>query len=386
MAGSVIFKNNSWYAVYRPPAKPGLKPKQKWEKLDVKTETQARRELTKIMARIYEGDYADDERQPLGTFLERWLRVAVKPNLSPATWRCYETKCRLYITPNLGEKQLGKVNALNLDELYASIIRSEENPKGLSQQSVRLVHVILHAALKQAVKWGLINRNPADMVTVRRPPPTHKVVLDGKNTREFLHSVEDSPLRLPVLLLIVTGMRRGELLALRWANVDLDTRTLYVRETVNRIGGKWVVRPPKTQKGLRSIPLSASLVAELRAHKHEQNKRRLRHGTAWTDRDLVIDDGLGEFQNPNSFTDRFMKIARRYGFNEVTPHSMRHGHASLLHLKGIKPKTIQERLGHASIDITMDLYTHVFEGMQEEATDAIEEIIKPPTKRKKGTL
>lgn len=197
--------------------------------------------------------------------------------------------------------------------------------------------------------------------------------MDPDLSKRILEAARGTPIELCVALAIGTGMRRGEILALRWSDVDLDGKVAYVRRTLLETPEGLSFQEPKTERSRRSVTLPKFLVAALRTHKRLQAERRLLLGEAWQAHDLVIEVGDGSPMHPNLLTQAFARLATRRGFDGVRFHDLRHAHATLMLVRGVHPKVVSERLGHAGIAITLDTYSHVIPNLQAEAAAVLDE-------------
>ena len=244
----------------------------------------------------------------------------------------------------------------------------------LSSQTVRLTHVILKEALSHAVTWGLLTRNPSDAVTPPKPEKQEMEMWDVPIIHTFLEAAKDSPYGDLYHLAILTGMRRGELVGLRWEYVNIDERWLSVASTFQRINGRGIViGGPKTNSSRRTIALSGDAIDLLKDTRTRQLERRLAVGPLWQDNGYVFSQADGKPLHPDKVTNAFTKIVRDSGLPHLTLKGLRHAHATLLLAAGVHPKIVSERLGHSNISITMDIYSHVMPGMQEAAAQAIDE-------------
>ncbi len=246
---------------------------------------------------------------------------------------------------------------------------SEKLSNGLSAQTVRHHHTCLHKALQTAVEWGLLARNIADAVTPPRAQQPEMQTWDEDDITTFLEAARQTPYFALFHTALFTGMRRSELLALRWCDLDLLLCQLYVTRSLHVLkGGRVVIRQPKSAKGRRMIALSPLAVSVLREHRGKQALERVMLGAQLKDDDLVFSDPEGKPLLPNTVTHAWIKLVRRTRLKPIRLHDARHSHASILLKLGIHPKIVQERLGHASIQITLDTYSHVAPGLQEAAT------------------
>ena len=327
------------------------------------TEKDAKRKLTELLHQADTGVLIQSGKIRLELFLQDWLKDYVLPNLSPRTAEGYEHICRHHFIPSLGNVTLNGLKPEHLQHFY-----SEKLSNGLSAQTVRHHHTCLHKALQTAVEWGLLARNPADAV---RPPRAQGIEMQTWDSDEiiaFLEAARQTPYFALYHTALFTGMRRSELLALRWCDLDLLLCKIYVTRSLHvLIGGKVIIRQPKTAKGKRSIDLSPLATSVLREHREKQQLDRAMLGVPLKDDDLVFSDLEGKPLLPNTVTHNWIKLVRRTGIKPIRLHDARHSHASLMLKQGTHPKIVQERLGHSSISITLDTYSHVAPGLQEAA-------------------
>jgi integrase len=309
-----------------------------------------------------------------------WLQ-AIAPTIRPATQYSYERNLRLHVLPQLGSTRLAAVDAGALNGLYARLLidgRKDYAGGGLSPRSVRYVHTILHRVFRDAVRWGRLSRNPADAAD---PPREEATARFGTSTwspeelRAFLDAVREDRLCLAYLLLATTGMRRGEALGLRWQDVDLDSGRASILQTVIAVRHQVVFGTPKTVKGRRTVVLDASTVAALREHRRRQAEERLQAGTGWVDSGLIFCGVDGGPLHPERFTRRFSERLRQVGLPPIRLHDLRHGWATMALAAGVHPKIVQERLGHANIGITLDIYSHVTATLHGEAAEKVAELV-----------
>ncbi|MBX5437501.1 MAG: tyrosine-type recombinase/integrase, partial [Alicyclobacillaceae bacterium] len=251
----------------------------------------------------------------------------------------------------------GLLKPYHLRELYGRLQRE----KGLSARYVSQIHTLLHDALDTALKWELVTRNVADNVEAPKPARTRFTVWSLDEVRRFLSAPEVKSHRfyLAFLLALTTGMRIGEILALQWQDVDLDSATLQVRRTITMRGATAEFGPPKSESGERIITLPREVVDALRQHRARQAQEKLLMGPAYHDMDLVIARSTGNVVTPQFLRAKFVRLIEQLGLPRIRFHDLRHTHSSILLELGENLKTLQERLGHASYQITADTYTHV---------------------------
>lgn len=347
-----------------------------------KTEKAAERELGQLMKPAQDGAHVEPSRQTVRMFLEDWI-ATLPGTVAPTTERWYALLVRSYVMPHIGAVPLRAVDAGTLHGLYAALrsagsrkTDADGNAKPLSERTVRAVHVALHRAFDQGVKWRRLAANPADDVTApRQRSTTEWQGWNADELRRFLARVANDRLYGLWYLAAMTGLRRGELCALRWEDFDLETGTMAVRRAmVLTVEHKLVEGPPKSGRG-RAVALDPTTVVELRAHRKRQLEERLAWGQAWTDSGAAFTREDGSQLHPDFLSNVFDRLVGATGLPRVTIHGLRHTHATLALKAGIHPKVVQERLGHASIRITLDLYSHVSPGMQEEAAAKVAALV-----------
>jgi integrase len=335
--------------------------------LYAKTRQEAARRLAEAIRDRDKGLPIVEERQTIEQYLTRWFET-IQPTIGPTSFKKYRQQLLLHVVPTLGGVTLAKLSAQQLQMLYAAKLK-----EGLSGTTVNLLHKIIHRALDDALRLGLIQRNVADMVDPPRRRPFEMNSLTPEQARALLAAAEGSRFEALCILALGTGMRRGELLALTWRHVDLDHGILQVRATMKRYDGHWVIAETKTRRSRRRIALTPSACDALRRHRVRLNEERLALGEAWNDHDLVFPNTIGNPLDDRRMVRRwFRPMLKKAGVPLIRFHDLRHTAATLLLLAGVHPKVVSEMLGHASIAITLDLYSHVLPDMQREATAAME--------------
>lgn len=346
------------------------------------TAAAAEKHLTKILRDLDTGSYVEPDRkaraQTLAMFVrDDWL-PAVKASLRSSTLASYSEKLELHVLPRLGMLRLVEVTPDRLNRLYAQLLESgrRDGKGGLSAQTVGHVHRALYRCLTDAVKWDRIARNPAARAEPPTPKRTTMKVWSAEQLRTFLDHVRDDRLYGAFLLLTTTGMRRGELLGLRWADVDLDAGQLAIRQTLVAIGYRVEYSEPKTERSRRRIGLDPVTVAGLRSWRARQAEERLAWGEAWTDDNgLVFTREDGRPIHPQSLSQFFEKRSKAASLPTIRLHDLRHSYASAALSAGVAPKVVSERLGHSSIAITSDVYQHVLPELDDEAAARVAAVI-----------
>lgn len=344
------------------------------------TKKDAEKRLSELLNQIDNGTFMKPSKTTLAEYLERWLKDYAWSNLSPRTAEGYESIIRQHVIPSIGSLRLAQLKPEHLQQYYSEKMTDGRcDGKGaLSQTTVNHHHTCLHRALKMALKWGLISRNPADAVTPPRPQRTEMQTMNEEEVETFLEFVKKTPYYALFYLNIFTGMRRSELLALRWCEVDLDLCEVSVIRSLHHLhNGSLIFRQPKTVKGRRMIALTPSTALMLREHKKNQEVTKLMLGVGVKDDDLVFSQVDGKPLLPDTVSHAWTKTVKRAGLKHFRLHDGRHTHASIMLKQGIHPKIVQERLGHATISTTLDLYSHVAPGLQEAAARHFDEAFSP---------
>ncbi len=340
------------------------------------TQHEARQRLDQLRAEMAPwATKADFQQDTVGDFLARWL-AAAQPSLKPRTFSRYQEVIELHILPALGRTRLRALGPEQLQRLYSALADD------LAPATIRKTHNVLHRALGQAVKWGAVSRNVAAAVDPPRVPRTEMRPPTLDQARKLLETAATAPDRLLPLwtLAIYTGARQGELLGLKWEDVDFARGTLQIRRTLERIEHAVpVFAEPKSATSRRLVALGPAAVDVLRVHKARQNEERLAAGGYYADYELVFATRAGTPLIRRNVLRDFKLLCDRAGLpGTFRFHDLRHCSATLMLLSGIHPKVASGRLGHATIGITQNLYSHLVEGLDEDAAQRIERAISGP--------
>jgi integrase len=374
----VVKRGKTWSVIVELPRNPQTnKRRQEWHS-GYRTKREALDAEVQLKAASRAGTYVPKSKQFLDDYLTEWL-AAIEPTIRPSTHYSYTRNLRLHVRPSLGSVPVKSVDAGMLNALYACLLQEgskHSHGGGLSPRTVYYIHTILHRALKDAVRWGRLARNPADAADPPRASanshPTRMKTWTADELHRFLEAVSGDALY-PAFLLLATGaMRRGEALGLRWGDVDLQQGRASIHQTVIPVAHKVQFGTPKTGKGRRVVGLDGRTVTALRAHRQRQLELRMSLGAGWNHHDLLFTKPTGEPLHPERFSRAFDRIVNRLGLPRIPLHGLRHTWATLALRAGVHPKVVQERLGHASISITLDIYSHAIPAMQ---TDAAERVV-----------
>ena len=363
--GSIIERGNS----YRVMVSYSENGKRRQVTQTVRTKREAERVKSALLVRIDNGIMAEP-KGTLGEFLIRWLEEYVVPSLSPTTAQGYKHIIFTHINADLGNVNLKNLRPEHLQKYYVGRLS-----KGLSSTTIRHHAMILHCALEHATKWGLLVRNPADAVSPPKIRHTEMRILQQSDIEVVLTETQKTPYYALFFTALMTGMRRSELLGLRWSDVNLTLAELSVNRAMHRLQNHEVIyRTPKSEKSRRVVALSPATCKVLRDHWESQTALRIRFNMLVKDSDLVFSQLDGSPHIPHTISQAWRRIVRRLGLNGVRFHDLRHTCASMLLQQGVHPKIVQERLGHSSISTTLDLYSHVVPGLQHSAANKMDMI------------
>ena len=310
------------------------------------------------------------ESQTLSQFLEKWLDDISRPAVRPKTYLFYRDHIRLHIEPALGKKRLEKLTPADVQRFVNDRLQS-----GLSPQSIRHIISTLRAALNVAVKWQLVYRNVAALVSLPRIQKQEMKFFTPDDAKTFLGSIKGHRLEALFIMALTLGLRRGELLGLHWSDVDLDAATLRVNYGLQRFDGKLHLMEPKTEKSRRVLPLPSLLVAALRAHRTRQLEERLALGSDWQETGLVFVSTVGTPLEPRNLNRTFDALLENAKLSKIRLHDLRHSCATMLLAQGIPQRTLMEILGHSQISLTMNTYSHVLPEMTRAAVGVMDAVL-----------
>jgi integrase len=340
------------------------------------TKREAEAELVRLKAGADRGEYIDASKETLSQFLDRW-EIWASTQVSAKTAERYKELAAHHVRPHLGAMRVQRLKTVHLAELYGKLQRpKKDGGAGLAPRTVGHVHRLLHGVLGQAVKWSIIASNPVTAATPPRVERTEIQILARDQMKAILHALRGHTLYPVAVIGLATGMRRGEIVALRWGNIDLDRGKVKVERSLEQTNGGLAFKSPKTKAGRREIPIPPSIVAELRAHLKAQGEARLALGLGRAGaEDLTFPRANGAAWPPDSLTSEWARAVRVMKLPDVTLHALRHTHASQLIASGLDVVTVSRRLGHSNPTITLNIYAHLFGNTDERAASAVEAIM-----------
>src|SRR5829696_3344409 len=337
-----------------------------------KTRAEVAEKLTRAMADRDNGLDFDAKNVRVGEYLDKWLTDAVRDTVRPSTHERHEALIRRHIKPMLGRLKLKALTPAHVQGLYRDRLDS-----GLSPATVQKVHVVLHKALAQAVRWSLVPRNPTEAVKAPRPAPEEMRPLNREQAKALLETARRERFEALYVLAVTTGLRQGELLGLKWEDVDLENSLIRVRRTLIRNRGRLLLGEPKTKRSRRTVRLTEAAVQALKEHLARQIDQMERLGDLYEDQGLIFATQRGTLVNPTNLRKRsFAPLLEKAGLLPIRFHDLRHTCATLLLSRNVNPKIVSEMLGHATIAITLDTYSHVLPTMQDGAARALEDALR----------
>ncbi|EUB95593.1 integrase family protein [Rhizobium sp. CF080] len=380
MKGHITERSPSkWAIVLDVPDPETGKRRRKWHTFHG-TKRQAETECARLIAELDGGSYIEPAKTTVREFFVEWLKHE-KANVSPKTHQRYEELLLKNVAPILGSITLNKLTAAKIDGAWGKLLESgrRDGKGGLSPRTVGHCRRVMLTAMEQAVTWDLMKRNP---VAVTRPPKVERSKMeafDAPQTSVMLDDLRSSRVFIPALLAALCGLRRGEILALRWRNIDFANAAVAVRESAEQVGTE--VRYKETKSGkARTVALSSTVLEELKRHRLAQAEEQLKIGIRPGDDSFVVAQADGRPLKPVSLTHEWTRLLAKTSLPRIRFHDLRHSHATQLLAAGVHPKIASERLGHSTIGITLDLYSHVMPGMQANAAEQVDAAIKAAKK------
>ncbi|MBX4954322.1 site-specific integrase [Rhizobium lentis] len=380
-----------WAIVLDVPDPETGKRRRKWHKFHG-TKRQAETECARLVAELSGGSYIEPAKTTVREFMIRWL-AHEKANVSPKTHQRYEELLLKNVAPVIGSVIMNKLTPARIDGCWTILLESGRRPKkrregasskaeekkGLSPRTVHHCRRVMLSAFEQAVKWDLLKKNP---VALTKPPKVEKKPMEAFNASQtgvMLDELRKSRVFIAALLAALCGLRRGEIVALRWRDVDFANGTVAIRESAEQVGT--LVRYKETKSGKsRSVALSTTVLEELKRHRLSQAEEQLKVGIRPDENSFIIAQVEGSPLKPVSLTHEWTRLLAKTSLPRIRFHDLRHSHATQLLAAGVHPKIASERLGHSTIGITLDLYSHVMPGMQANAAEQVDAAIKAAKK------
>lgn len=338
-----------------------------------KSRTEVQEKMKVLLREQQQGLLITTPNETVEHFLTQWVEDR-KPSVRVRTYERYECFIRLHVVPVIGKVKMQQLNPQHIKGLYARKLK-----EGLSSTTVNTLHMMLHKAFDDAVKWSIVARNVCDMVDTPQRAHYEMKPLSVEQAKHLLETAKGHPLEALFMLALTTGLRRGEILALKWSDIDFGKRTIQVQRIFTRApGNRYIEAEPKTKKSRRSVTLTVRVVDLLKQHRKRQLEAKLLAGSQWEEHNLVFCTSLGTPFNPSKLIERFNTLVKKAELPHMRFHDLRHSAATILLAMNVHPKIVQELLGHNQISMTMDLYSHVLPGLQEDVIDRLENILDQP--------
>jgi integrase len=338
-----------------------------------KTQAEALDKLRKAQQEDQKGLLATGPKQKLGDYLVQWLEATRKPPMvKPSTYIQYRSVIHHHLVPGLGHIFIRKLTPQHIQAFYAQKMK-----EGVKPRTIAFMHATIHTALENAVKWNLVSRNVSSLVSLPRVEEHVMHPLTSDEIEKLIAVAKGHWLEPVLILAVTTGMRRGELVALRWSDVDLNKGVLHVQRTASRVGSYGIVEnDPKTRSSRRKVVLSNVALKMLKGHRLYQDQIKVKAGNGWKNMNLVFYDEIGGYLSVDKILKEFHALLDKAGLPRMRFHDLRHSAATILLTMGVHPKVVQELLGHSTIAMTMDTYSHLLPSMQKDAADKMDTAFK----------
>ena len=345
--------------------------KQKRKSVYGKTKSDVVNRMQAIQYEVIKGTYIDPCRATLEEWLIEWLETVARTKVKQTTFENYSTYIYKQIIPKIGHIPLKDLKAMHIQNLYNELLKNgrlivrsgKQSQKGLSPRTVHLVHIVLHMAIEYAVKNDMISKNPVNFVTLPDRIKPEIKIFDEKNITNFIKAAKEEHFEVAFLLAICAGLRMGEILGLRWQDVDFDNKCLHIRQqlTVTKENGL-TFSTPKTRSAIRKINIFNELIEPLKKHKRKQKEQRL-STNIWHNNDLVVCTGIGTPMYPNNLRRNYARMLKENYLPQIRFHDLRHTFASYWASKETSVTTLRTVLGHSNAAFTLNTYTHTTDDM-----------------------
>jgi len=338
-----------------------------------KTKSEATEKLERAKLDLRQGIHATGSHETVGQYMERWLENIYRLRLiRESTYLTYWERLRAQILPSLGHIKLTKLLPEQLEDFYAKKLQ-----EGLAIRTIQNLHSLIRKALSDAVRRNLIARNPCSLIELPSAPKYEPQALTTEQAQVLISAVKHHWLRIPILMEIITGMRSGEILGLKWQDINFEVEILHINRTLHYKAKRgYFEGPPKTKSSERIIPLPSLLIEVLQSHRARQHEKCLQQGISWEDRDLVFCNRRGGYLNITNVRVEFQTLCRKAGLPRLRPHDLRHSAATILAALGIHPRVVQDLLGHSKVEMTMNVYTKSLLSERKKALEKISDLFR----------
>lgn len=375
MKGSVRknLQTGKWDIVVDIGKDPGTGKRKQKKKRGFNTKQEAAKALTKILNEINEGTYFQPTNMTVNQFMEIWFNER-KLSVERTTYQNNLAFFKIYISPQIGSLKMFEVTPLILQQFVSALVRKTN----LASSTIHKIFDVLKVSFTRGVKLKIIKENPVVLVDLPKVKKAEMKVWDTNQVNFFLENVTNikrpSKYITAYLLAILTGMRQGEILGLRWMDIDFHTKQIFISQTLSH-DGKELRNSTKTRAAKRAIHIPNVLINHLKIERKKFLEDKLKYGNEFEDNDLVVCTKIGKPVQSTNLLRAFKNDSKKVGLPIIRFHDLRHTHATMLIQQNINPKVIQERLGHSSIGITLDIYSHVLPSMQQEVAEKLDEML-----------
>lgn len=336
----------------------------------------AEKALHKLLDELQNGEYIDHSDVTVEAWMPEWYELYIKGIVSPATQVSYKDNMRLYIFPLLGKARLQDLTPNQVQRFVNQLTKAApKSGNPLSPKTVRNIFLNLSAALEKAEQLEMIRRNPCRQVVLPKSSRYVGAAYDEEEVEKLLLAAKGTDMELPLYIEICLGLRRGELLALRYSSINWEKNTIYIKESRVTVGNDVVVKEPKTRSGIRELIAPPHLMKMLREQRVWYLEQKLKTGADFIDSDLVVCQPNGRPYHPDTLTFKFKKLLNRNGLRDIRFHDLRHTNASMMIASGIDIKVAQQRLGHADVTTTLNIYSHALKHANEAAAQTIDSLV-----------
>lgn len=349
--------------------------KSKCKSIYGKTQKEVRQKLTQVTAELDEGTYIEPSKTPLSEWLETWLETYVRFSVKPYTFDSYTRVCEKHIDPVLGSRKLSELNPTQIQQFYNRLLSVD----GLSPKTIKNIHGVLHRALQQALKLGMIKQNPSDLCDLPKVQRKEIKPLEQEDIARLVEVVQNHPFGILYQVTLFTGLRQGEVLGLTWDCVDFERNTILINKQLQKtkkVGGEYTLAPTKSSRS-RTITAAQSVMRLLKKQRVQQIEKQLKAGQAWDNRmNLVFTNDFGGHLVHLTVYKHFKDIVKSLGLDEARFHDLRHSYAVVAIESGDDIKTVQSNLGHATASFTLDVYGHVSQNMRRQSAERMDKFIR----------
>ena len=325
--------------------------------------------MHRLIAEMEQGKVVKKSNKTVAEWIEEWLSLYL-PNIEETTRVGYKTKIKCYIIPAIGHIQIGSLRAEHVQKMVNDMMA-----RNLSPKNIRDAYNNINAAMKKAVVLRYIPYNPCEGVVLPKLKKYRANVYNPQTIHQLLNAVKDTDMYLPIFLLVTVGLRRGELLALRWDNVDFENKLLKIRSNLVRGEKGYIIKAPKSEAGIRDIRIGDEVIEVLRKAKIQYTMDMFKYGAGFQNLDFVIHQEDGAPYKPDSMTQKWERFLEDSGLPKIRLHDLRHSNATALIQAGVNPRVVQQRLGHSDVNITLNTYTHVLPEMDVDAAEKLDSIM-----------